>query len=247
MESHSAEEVAVLDVPRSHPTLRVRVRLGTTDENVFREIFHKRVYRKPKANFDVSAGEKWIDIGAHVGMFALYAIANKASAVWCYEPELDNFAALEQNIVINGLQARIHPTRKAVVAACDEEHANLYLARRKGNNYRHTTVPVRGRETQRVSQTQFQSVLDEHADATGVKIDIEGAEVDILTDDSVNWRSVRKICFEYTVKSFSLSRIKACLEGHGFELHYPPCLMKTYDKKRGVAFPDSVLFATRDK
>lgn len=226
--------------------LQACIRAGTTDEKVFAEIFHKKVYRKVKANFDAQPDDVWIDLGSHAGMFMLYAARAGARKVYCYEAEASNFAQLNAVVKHNELEPKVDCFHAAVLNQCEDSHVDLYLARADYNNYRHTVVPTRRRRTVSVPCLNFQDVLDRHPDANAVKIDIEGAEVDILSNAELRWNNVKKITFEYTVKSFALRDILRALEDvHGFTVFYFPSLLKTFDRKVSVSFPDSVLFAVR--
>ena len=51
-------------------------------------------------------GEVLFDVGANVGLYALYA-AKKGIKVYAFEPESQNFAILNRNIYLNGLQENL--------------------------------------------------------------------------------------------------------------------------------------------
>jgi len=59
------------------------------DLDTFTEIYLLRVYPPPEQ------GAVVIDIGAHKGYYATWALANGAAAVISYEPQSANFEALE--------------------------------------------------------------------------------------------------------------------------------------------------------
>src|SRR2546430_10552434 len=52
-------------------------------------------------SFQVAAGDVVVDVGAHIGRYALRA-ATKASKVIAIEPDPLNFILLEQNVPLNG-------------------------------------------------------------------------------------------------------------------------------------------------
>lgn len=54
------------------------------------------------------------DVGANVGMYALYAAAKKNIHVYAFEPESQNYAALNRNIFINHLQDKINAYNIAI-------------------------------------------------------------------------------------------------------------------------------------
>ena len=125
---------------------------------------------------------------------------------------------------------------------------SLFLAQRphrggKTNNYRHSLLAVApGGSDVKLSSilvrtVSFAEVLRRHSDATAVKMDIEGAELEILSA-AQPWNRVQKLCFEYTCRSQRLPALEETLREAGFTLSYPKELL----------FPrgsDGVVFATR--
>ena len=170
--------------------LLFNVRENTTDEQAILECAKKQVYRK-KNKLDVEAGDVWLDLGANVGGFAVHAAALGAT-VYAVEPDQENFDILVSNAELNGLQDRIKCLRAACIAG-DDTHMDLYVCKTEKNKYRHTLVPVKGRQTVSVPCVKFDKLIKE---VTAVKMDIEGAEFDIF-DATQNWYGVRKLAFEY--------------------------------------------------
>src|SRR5262245_3883794 len=61
-----------------------------------------------------------VDIGAHLGVFAVYAASSCPDArIYCYEPEERNFDQLKFNVSLNELRPRVSTVRCAV-ASTDE-------------------------------------------------------------------------------------------------------------------------------
>lgn len=58
----------------------------STDYDAIQEVNVKKAYRKLREGFDVYPGERWLDLGANVGAFAIYCRLKLATAV-CYEPD----------------------------------------------------------------------------------------------------------------------------------------------------------------
>ena len=48
-----------------------------------------------------------VDVGANVGMYTVWAAATRNVKVFAFEPESQNYALLNRNIVANGLQGRV--------------------------------------------------------------------------------------------------------------------------------------------
>lgn len=65
------------------------------------------------------------DIGANVGIYSLYAAAKKNMHVYAFEPESQNYAALNRNIFINQLQDKMNAYNIAI--SDHAEFGHLYL------------------------------------------------------------------------------------------------------------------------
>jgi FkbM family methyltransferase len=48
-----------------------------------------------------------VDVGANVGMYTIWAAATRGVEVFAFEPEAQNYALLNRNILFNGLQQRV--------------------------------------------------------------------------------------------------------------------------------------------
>ena len=53
------------------------------------------------------AGEIFLDCGANVGMYSIWAAATRHVRVYAFEPESQNYALLNKNIVLNALGDRV--------------------------------------------------------------------------------------------------------------------------------------------
>lgn len=122
----------------------------------------------------------FLDIGANLGLFSLLAATHPQCAkVVAFEPLPDIFRSLEANIRRNGA-GKIEPILGAVSAtpdgwvylAFDARHSGMskIVERRPGA----VRAPVISAET-------LDSLVPEPPDAVVAKIDVEGAEVDVLS------------------------------------------------------------------
>jgi FkbM family methyltransferase len=68
-------------------------------------------------------GETFVDIGANVGMYSIYAAVMTGCRVFAFEPESLNYAELNKNIFVNGLHDRI----SAFCLAMSDEEKIDYL------------------------------------------------------------------------------------------------------------------------
>lgn len=149
-------------------TLKAEVRF------VLNEIYLDRVYDVP--GVDLPACRSILDLGANLGIFALYAASRAPRAtVYCLEPASQSFALLERNIRQNNVQAKLF--QLAVAPAC----ATGYLSV-TGISAGYALGPP-GPGMEQVECVDLEKVFE----LTGletidfVKMDVEGAEREILT------------------------------------------------------------------
>ncbi|PIN99119.1 MAG: hypothetical protein COT90_01185 [Candidatus Diapherotrites archaeon CG10_big_fil_rev_8_21_14_0_10_31_34] len=91
--------------------LKIITRTKTKDRDIFAEIFFGNEYFTK----DLVLSEKAVvfDVGAHIGIFSVF-ISQKAEKVFSFEPVLENFNLLKQNIELNKLENKVFPFNSAV-------------------------------------------------------------------------------------------------------------------------------------
>ena len=62
------------------------------------EVFIEKIYTPP--GFQINKNDIVVDIGANIGIFALYA--SQPSPIYCYEPFGENVSFLKKNMKQNG-------------------------------------------------------------------------------------------------------------------------------------------------
>jgi FkbM family methyltransferase len=139
-----------------------------------------------------------VDIGAHIGAFAVHAGASSDTMI-CYEPHPHNFELLQKNIAINALN-----NAKAIQQAVGDTRGIKRLSVFGKKSYGHTFYPSNGRDF--VSTIDVESVtLADVLRSNGLdridflKMHCEGAELDILTHTPQNvWDRVGTIVIKYS-------------------------------------------------
>lgn len=199
------------------------LRTGTTDESAFREVFEKGVYARSLKR----GGSHWIDVGAHAGYFAAAALMQGCKSIACYEPFLPNYNLARYNLL--GFGCKLHQMAVVAHAASDQATVALYVPTNPGNNWRHSILPVRGRVVIRVRAISMAQVLKNNRKADSVKLDCEGAELDIL--EALQWPSrINVLVFEYSFShDASVPRFKAIiatLRKQGFQCEFPPSTLR---------------------
>jgi FkbM family methyltransferase len=161
-------------------------RPNSSDVDVIREVCERKVYRKRSVDFDVEAGEHWLDLGANIGAFALYCRMRGAEAT-CYEPDPDNYRILQMNA--NGFA--LH---NAAVTSLDLPKLSFFKSNNPENHYRQTIIPV-GRYK---PAGEFHNVYAGRLPPVawdGIKMDIEGSEFGLIDFDLIP--RTRKLVLEY--------------------------------------------------
>jgi FkbM family methyltransferase len=201
----------------SHGKVFIDGQNAIIDLRVFAQIFVDQVYS------DLHLTDRIvIDIGAHKGYFAAYALLRGAKAVLCYEPERSNFMALTHFIRTLGKNERAVEIHHEAVG--EEGEVTLYLSE---DSWAHTTV-FRGKLTHtsriNVPSRSLATVLESAQRRFPgfdflLKIDAEGAECPLLLQTpAALFSRVKEIVFEYhDFSSCSLDQILRRLRSMGYE------------------------------
>lgn len=201
--------------------LKFALRANSLDKTIFKEIWIRKVYARH--GLTIEENDTVVDIGGHVGIFALYA-AHKASngKVIVYEPHPENYSMLKTNIESNGLK-NILPVNEAVAGHAGKSMLHVSEDRNTGGhslyfNHRH-------KEQLEVATTTLSQLASFHRLEVihYLKLDCEGAEFDILFNDRDALQKVQKIaveCHEYD-KSKPASMLVDILANEGFSVFHP--------------------------
>jgi FkbM family methyltransferase len=164
-------------------------------------------------------GPTVIDIGAHIGIFAVVLCERfPASRVWSYEPSPVSFGYLSANVRDNGLADRVHIFNQAV----SDRDGTMTLFEDRNASAANTAFPELIREGQRpieVPTCGFARVVAEVGERIDLaKIDCEGGEYDILLDtEDAPWRLVDRVALEYhPVQGRSWKGLATRLQSLGF-------------------------------
>lgn len=180
--------------------VRFHVRPGTGDLPIIDEVFIHRVY--DRALNRIRHGERVIDIGANIGVFAIAAAARGAQ-VLCFEPLRDNFDSLLSNIRLNGLEQRMSAHRLAVAGSAGEIELHVIGDRGASTAFPsiHPTWSARPDVTRMKAEcTTLGDILRLNGidECDCLKVDCEGAEYDIFASvDEDALRRVKCIIMEY--------------------------------------------------
>ena len=139
-------------------------------------------------------GKTVLDLGAHIGAFSKKAIQSGASQVIAVEPLEDNYVLFTRNLEE---YENVTLIPAAVVGSiCTEETRPFWLC--MGDTSAHSLVQARGRTEVVVNTVKINTLL-EMFNPEVVKVDIEGAEYDVLNkminDGSIHY--IKKLFVEF--------------------------------------------------
>jgi FkbM family methyltransferase len=175
------------------------------------------------------------DIGANIGLYAIYAAKFRGCRTLAFEPESQNYALLVENIVMNGVTGNCLP---AIIAVSDRSEVSRLRVRyiTKGGAFNMfqpasaTGVPESFQAAQKYERHQgfdqlvFGCTVDELVSKHGfpaptcIKLDVDGLEPNIVAGamQTIKSGSVRSILVELNRKSPADMAVPGILAQHGF-------------------------------
>jgi FkbM family methyltransferase len=205
-----------------HAPRHWRLRPGTIDRRIFRHVVIDNEYRLP----DTFVGSDLVlDIGAHVGSFALACLRRGAGHVVCCEPDADNFRLLKDNLAPYANRVTLHHT---AIWRSDVSLSTLTI--HNPLDARNTGAVRVGPGERRVPALAFDDLVQSLGRRVRLaKLDCEGAEWPILLT-STALGHVEELCGEYHLGSypddyhvaghrdFTPDVLLQTLHGHGFRV-----------------------------
>lgn len=161
------------------------------------EVFGDDGYRVAELMNGVDPDATILDVGGQIGSFSLaMAKALPQARIHVYEASPTSAGYVSRNINNNGLSGRVTVHAKAMAGEVGE-FTFVDSGDASGHNGR--TAPERlGSEGKLQSDTFDNAVKTAGGNVQIVKMDVEGAEYDIiLRSDPASWSEVRKVVMEY--------------------------------------------------
>jgi FkbM family methyltransferase len=233
--------------------LRARVPCLVEGQHLAREIFERRVYERHRVSLAADAAGTAaamrplvVDVGAHVGLFALRALSMLPhSRLLAIEPARRTCALLRANLAANGMGARATVVQAAADAGGDGDGDGRRVRLRYYRNLtsNSTCVPEERERAQRYALAPWRlgaardewcaarslsSILREHGrgdprDGGAIallKVDVEGAELDVLRGLApCDWARVAQVVVEAHAVGDRVQRIVALLRELGGFAH----------------------------
>ena len=193
---------------------KLKLRTSSTDLQAFTNVWVLQEYNKK--DFEISDNDVVIDVGAHIGLFTLYASQFcKKGKIFSYEAIKDNYDILIENIQINNL-TNIVTINKAV--SNERNLVKIYLSEDQAAHSSYN----QGKNFVEVESISLKEIIDHNAitKCDFLKLDCEGAEYEILQALPYEYfKIIMKICMEYhfhDTQPYLLQELKEKLK----DLHY---------------------------
>ena len=215
---------------------KIRVELSSdADVSVFNEIFIEKEYRLVEQVIEKS-NAAIIDIGAHIGLFSIYAsFLNGDIKILAFEPDENNFSLMKENISLNHLK---NVTMKSSAVAGKTGERILYVGQ---DSHNHSLLKLPGvLKEKKVYATDMNKIFSKNLREMGVsncdlvKMDCEGAEFEILPSlSSEIFSSIGSFFIEYHKfqEEWREEDLSNILRKHNFRVQIFP---SRYDGRMGL-------------
>ena len=203
--------------------LKCKIRINSTDLQAFANVWLNKEYEN--IGFLIESDELVIDIGAHIGLFTIYASQFcKNGKIVCCEPIKKNFDLLKENVSMNNL-SNIILYNNAITDKNDK--VKIYL----NNDAAANSIYGDGENYEEVNTLSLSKILDENMnEKICLKLDCEGAEYQIINNTPDRYfEKIFKICLEYHIINNDRNQIKK-MKKRLSVLNYELIETKTSDK-----------------
>jgi|TARA_B110000438_G_C15805806_1_gene647266 FkbM family methyltransferase len=171
---------------------KIKIRVNSTDLMALTHVWLIEEYAKK--NFDIKSSDTVIDVGAHIGLFTLYASQScKIGNIYSYEPVKENFEILKENMNINNLK-----NVKIFNLAVSNSNSTITLF--MNNDESGHSMFSESSENIIVKSTSLMKIFDDNKikECNFLKLDCEGAEYEIIEKlPSTYFEMIEKIIIEY--------------------------------------------------
>ncbi len=158
----------------------IKFNLREDEEQVVVEAFSEDPYRIET----IERGGVVIDLGAHIGTFALRCAVERDCMVYAYEPSPSTYELLVENVTINGLEGKVIPFKLAVGETVGRRRLYSVVGVPIASSlYPHCDLDE---EEQFVQCVTLKKIFEDNDISTCValKIDCEEAEKEVFSEES---------------------------------------------------------------
>ena len=172
--------------------LKIKIRVNSTDLMALTHVWLIQEYSN--SDFDIHDNDIVIDVGAHIGLFALFASQFcKHGKIFCFEPIKENYELLIENINSNKIK-NIIPFNFAVSKTSDS--VKIFL----NDDYSGHSMFLETNNFVIVKSKSLHDIFSENniQECNFLKLDCEGAEYEIINSLSPEFlNKIKKYAIEY--------------------------------------------------
>ncbi|HEX6097854.1 MAG TPA: amino acid adenylation domain-containing protein [Thermoanaerobaculia bacterium] len=218
----------------------VQLNRGET-EFLYRDLFERRAYFRH--GIAVEAGDRVLDVGANIGMFALACASEAPVELHCFEPNPIACEALRQNLALYAPDARVEECALGAAggtspftsyphlsilsglhadAAEERELVRSFVRTQRGGEDDARVDPIIAGRLERHETTVSVRTLGEVIETLAIdridllKINVEKSELDVLRGlRDEQWPLVRQLVAEVHDRDGALDDVLALLRRHG--------------------------------
>ncbi|MBI5630335.1 MAG: FkbM family methyltransferase [Elusimicrobia bacterium] len=191
-----------------------RLRYRPHDQCVISEIYEQGIYRGSRPYL---AGQTVVDVGAHIGVFTLYAArqVGPSGRVVSVEPDPKNLELLKANIALNDCgNVQVLPAALSSRAGSGK----LFVADKSSDNPAANTLhETPGRRAIMVDVRTLDDTLEGVPRIDHLKLDVEGAELAVLEGGERALARTSRVIMELHPSRVAPDRVLDWLTARGFD------------------------------
>jgi FkbM family methyltransferase len=198
----------------------IKLRRDSTDLMALTHVWLIEEYKR--SNFEINSHDVVIDVGAHIGLFTLYAsqFCNEGT-IYSFEPVKENYKLLLENIKLNNLNL-VRSFNLAV------SNSNVPIKLYLDNDESGHSMFSQSSDSIMTNSISLQKVFDDNQikRCNFLKLDCEGAEYEIIKNlPSEYFEKIDKIVIEYHMANSQpelLDELKEILVNQKFHIETKP-------------------------
>ena len=194
----------------------IKLRKQSTDLMALTHVWLIEEYKKE--NFEIKPNDVVIDVGAHIGLFTIYASQFCTNGkIYSFEPFVDNYELLLENITLNNLD-NVKSFNQAI--SNSNEPIKLFLNDDESGH----SMFSQSSKSIIVDSISLQKFFDENQikHCNFLKLDCEGAEYEIIKNLPFEYfQKIDKLVIEYHMADLHpelLIELKETLSQQNFEI-----------------------------